>query len=79
MANLPNFGYRDVAEVKAEGKNFRLFSEMWKTGIVAVVYDLKARQELQRPEYNSPRDSPRDPALRGVDGLLHCLHRSPEP
>jgi hypothetical protein len=43
---MPNFGERFAAEIKAEGKHLRLFSEFTVTGALALVWDIKAKQEM---------------------------------
>ena len=43
---MPNVGEREVAEVKAEGKHLRLFSECTMTGFMALVYDMGKKQAI---------------------------------
>jgi hypothetical protein len=43
---METFGDRYVAEVSAEGKSLRLISEITNDGVRAVVYDIKAQQEI---------------------------------
>jgi hypothetical protein len=43
---MANIGEREIAEVKAEGKHFRLFSEFTMTGFMALVYDMGTKQAI---------------------------------
>lgn len=69
---MANIGERYVAEVKDGARHFRLFSQMERTGIVAVVYDLRTRQELLSESVSSFDEGKRlcEDFIKGMLGKL---------
>jgi len=56
---MATLGERDVAEVRAEGKHFRIFCEFTDVGFAATVYDVGSDQTIMDEIANSFEDGRR--------------------
>jgi hypothetical protein len=53
---MENVGERYVAEIDAEGRHLRLFSELTMTGTIALVYNMKSKQAIIQKSVNDLRE-----------------------
>jgi len=56
---MATLGERDVAEVMAEGKHFRIFCEFTDVGFTATIYDVGSDQTIMDEIANSFEDGRR--------------------
>jgi hypothetical protein len=72
MNGLPRVGDGFQADIRVGDHHLRLFSEVYQLGFVSVVYDVTARQEINRQN----ADSLEDGKLRAAEGAAEYVRHA---